>query len=453
MGGEVVGDIAVKGKGGRLLYDSAAGTPLSISMPLTHRRHRGEALIPWLRNLLPDRDTVLMQWRRTFGVQSLSPIELLRHVGEEVAGAAQFVRQDRLTAATTWQPARPVSDTEIGDMLRRSVAAIPESASDSDTGRFSLAGMQAKIALQRLDDGRWALPEGTNPTTHILKPAIANLQDQHVNEYLTMTAARLAGLAVAATEVAVIDGVAVVIVERYDRFRAAGRWARAHQEDLLQVLGQHPEHKYENQGGPDVRTVAHAIRQATGVQCDVQAFVSALVFHWLTISTDAHAKNYSLLLSGDAARLAPLYDLNSYLYYGAGVPTDMSMRIGTEFRADRVAWSDWVSLARDVQVDQDWLADEIRRQATVLPDAFSDAARNLDGTDVVTSDLPQRLVGYLDQWTQAALRQTKLSAASTKTRGVTRNGDASGIGRAPRAIPASGQFTKRVHGESDLTLP
>lgn len=413
MDGEVVGDIAVKGKGGRLLYDRSALTPLSVSMPLNQARHRDAVLIPWLRNLLPDRETVLMQWRRTFGVRTMNPIELLNHVGEEVAGGAQFVRPERLSAATTWRPASTLSDGDIGDMLRRSVAAIPEADPTSDTGRFSLAGMQAKIALQRLDDGRWALPEGVNPTTHILKPAIANLQDQHVNEYLTMTAARLANLAVASTEVAIIDRVPVVVVERYDRFRASEHWRRAHQEDILQALGLPPERKYENQGGPNARAVTDAIRGATGGDDDVRAFVSAMVFHWLTVSTDAHAKNYSLLLSRNAVRLAPLYDLNSYLYYGDGAPRELSMRIGTEFRADKVAWSDWSTLARDAKIDEDWVAAEIRRQASVLPDAFADAARHLEGSAAVTSDLPQRLAGYVDRWTRSALGQTKLGTAKS----------------------------------------
>ena len=409
MGGEVVGDIAVKGKGGRLLYDSSARTPLSISMPLKPARHRDDVLISWLRNLLPDRETVLMQWRRTFGVRTANPIELLHHVGEDVAGAAQFIRPDRLREAMVWHPARALSDNQIGDMLRRSQAAIPEIDPSTSTGKFSLAGMQPKIALQRLDEGRWALPDGINPTTHILKPAIASLQDQHVNEYLTMTAARLANLTVATTEVTVIDGIPVVVVERYDRYRSGEKWQRAHQEDLLQASGLPPERKYENQGGPNARAIAQLISSATGNDGDVRAFISGLVFNWLTIGTDAHAKNYALLLNRDAARLAPLYDLNSYLFYGDGAPRELSMSVGSEFQADKVRWSDWSSLARDADVDTEWVADEIRRQAQVLPDAFSDAATRIKALPIAPTDLPGRLAGHVERWTRTALNQTKLN--------------------------------------------
>lgn len=397
MDGHVIGNVIPRGDGGRLLYSDKAQVPLSCSMPLSRPRHRADVLLPWLRNLLPDNGSVLMQWRQAFGVRTSNPIDLLAHVGEEVAGGAQFVRDDRLDAAMTWKPARPVTETEVGDMLRRALAAVPEADLATATGRFSLAGMQPKIALQRLDDGAWALPEGINPTTHILKPAMPGLADQHINECLTMTAAARAGLDVAPAEVAVIDGIPVIIVERFDRVRTGDRWTRAHQEDLLQALGLPPELKYQNQGGPGARTIATLLREVTGGGESVWAFVSSLVFHWLTVSTDAHAKNYSLLLGANGRRLAPLYDLNSYLYYGAGAAREMSIRIGAEYRSDQIGRSDWASLARDCGVDDEALMAEIRRQAGILPDAFSDAARGLP-----RSTLTDRLTDEVAAWTAVA---------------------------------------------------
>lgn len=44
-------------------------------------------------------------------------------------------------------------------------------------------------------------------------------------------------------------------------------------------------------------------------------FVDALAFTWIIAGTDAHAKNYSLLLAGPQVRLAPLYDVASALPY------------------------------------------------------------------------------------------------------------------------------------------
>jgi len=39
-------------------------------------------------------------------------------------------------------------------------------------------------------------------------------------------------------------------------------------------------------------------------QAAVWAFVDALAWNWLIVGTDAHAKNYSLLLVGSQVRLA-----------------------------------------------------------------------------------------------------------------------------------------------------
>ena len=45
----------------------------------------------------------------------------------------------------------------------------------------------------------------------------------------------------------------------------------------------------------------------------VRRFADALIWNWLIGGTDAHAKNYSVLLAGDQVRLAPLYDIASAL--------------------------------------------------------------------------------------------------------------------------------------------
>lgn len=57
------------------------------------------------------------------------------------------------------------------------------------------------------------------------------------------------------------------------------------------------------------------------------------------MGTDGDAKNYSFLLSDSQAQLAPLYDLNPFLFYGAGSARSLSMKIGAEYRSDRILWS------------------------------------------------------------------------------------------------------------------
>jgi len=72
------------------------------------------------------------------------------------------------------------------------------------------------------------------------------------------------------------------VVERYDRVRSDGRWARIHQEDMCQALGLHPTRKYESDGGPGARTIVELLReQSSNPEEDVQSFVDANIFNWL----------------------------------------------------------------------------------------------------------------------------------------------------------------------------
>jgi serine/threonine-protein kinase HipA len=48
---------------------------------------------------------------------------------------------------------------------------------------------------------------------------------------------------------------------------------------------------------------------STDRETDLNTFIDALGFNWLIAGTDAHAKNYSLLLAGHRIRLAALYDV------------------------------------------------------------------------------------------------------------------------------------------------
>jgi serine/threonine-protein kinase HipA len=92
---------------------------------------------------------------------------------------------------------------------------------------------------------------------------------------------------------------------RYDRRLERRRWRRIHQEDLCQAFGLPPSRKYESEGGPGVRQIAELIRnQSIDPQRDVESFAEALAFNWLIAGTDAHAKNYSLLLGPKGSRPA-----------------------------------------------------------------------------------------------------------------------------------------------------
>lgn len=66
---------------------------------------------------------------------------------------------------------------------------------------------------------------------------------------------------------------------------------------MCQALGLHPTSKYESDGGPGIARIVELIRdQSNEPNEDVGAFMDAIAFNWLIAGTDAHAKNYSLLI-------------------------------------------------------------------------------------------------------------------------------------------------------------
>ncbi len=375
MDGRPIGDLEGTGPRLRLRYDpdatdDPAFVPLSVSMPATKTRWRGAPIRDWSEGLLPDREGVVRRWRAQFGVTDLNPESLLEHVGEDVAGAAQFVRPDRLDTVLHRQGAvEALTDDDLADIVRRAHDDVLPYDQAGTTGRFSLAGAQVKIALQRTDAG-WALPFGAEPSTHIFKPAISGLTEQDVAEVLTMRTASLLGLPTAHAFVIELGGERMVGVERYDRIQVDGRWHRVHQEDLCQASGTHPMHKYESQGGPGVARCGDVIREHCG-QRDVERFAQAVVYSYLVRGSDAHARNYSLLVTPGDVRLAPLYDLNMTFPFGDRWAHRTAMRIGGEDRLDRIEARHWLRFSDELHLDPGWTLDQVRAMARHLPDALA----------------------------------------------------------------------------------
>lgn len=370
-------------------------TPLSLSMPVQVQRHTDDSVTPWLWGLLPDNDRVLRRWAERFQVSAGSPFGLLASpVGLDCAGAVRFVRESGLADAAQRDGAiRWLTDAQVAERLRELQRDTSAWLGADFTGRFSLAGAQAKTALV-YQDGRWGLPEGAEATSHILKPAITGFDDHDLNEHLCLRAASLLGLPVVRTELVRVAGQSAVAIQRYDRARRpGGTRIRVHQEDVCQALGLHPSMKYQAEGGPGPADVVALLRRVipAGAASDaVWRFADALLWNWVIAGTDAHAKNYSLLLQGGQVRLAPLYDIASALPYAHERDLKMAMKLGGDYRLHVQRAGTWTTLASDLGVEADRLRDRAARLAAGAPGAFAKAA---DEVADLGSDLPPRLVG------------------------------------------------------------
>jgi serine/threonine-protein kinase HipA len=120
----------------------------------------------------------------------------------------------------------------------------------------------------------------------------------------------------------------------------------------------------------------------------VWSFADALIWNWLIAGTDAHAKNYSLLLEGGQVRLAPFYDVASALPYSHERAVQMAMKLGNDYRLHVQRQSTWATMASDLGVDVDQLREHANRLATAAPSAFAKAAAEVED---LPSDLPVRL--------------------------------------------------------------
>jgi serine/threonine-protein kinase HipA len=162
--------------------------PLSVSMPLTQTTHPHSVLEPFVWNLMPDNADVLKRWGQRFQVSSRDPLSLLGHVGEDCAGAVQFVRPDRINLSHVRSRFRWLSLEDVESRLRTLRVDRASWRHGDDTGQFSLSGAQPKTALY-WDGLRWGIPEGRIPTTHILKPTLPDFDGHAENEHICLALA------------------------------------------------------------------------------------------------------------------------------------------------------------------------------------------------------------------------------------------------------------------------
>ena len=356
--------------------NAADAYPLSLSMPITLAEHPNAKIDPFLWGLLPDNEIILSNWARKFHVSARNAFSLIAYVGEDCAGAVQFVQPARLNAilGAAAPPVEWLDEKEIAKRLR----ALREDQSawraPRDTGQFSLAGAQPKTALL-FENKKWGVPSGRIPTTHILKPPSGEFEGHAENEHFCLELARALGLPVVDSRIMHFKDEIAIVIERYDRARVAASLHRVHQEDMCQAFAIPPTHKYQNEGGPGIRDIVGLLGENSSLpREDIATFLDSVVYNWLIAGTDAHAKNYALLIgAGGRIRLAPLYDVASVLPYpDINIEkAKVSMKIGGEYRLRNIQPRHWRKLAAELKLDPDKTLRRVSELAGQLADHVS----------------------------------------------------------------------------------
>jgi serine/threonine-protein kinase HipA len=367
----------------RLTYTDEAlqtfplGTPLlSLSLPLRKERYTQGAVLPFLDGLLPE-GAPRRAAAEDFNVPAAETYALIRELGRECAGAV--VIQPDIEPAPP-QPststAQRLSASEITELVRN-LRSAPLGV--AERVRISLAGVQDKLVLTRMPDGSWGSPVDGTPSTHILKPQLAEYPKIVENEAFCMRFATHLGVRAADVQTMTIGGHRLLVVERYDRVvHDDGSVERVHQEDMCQARGIPPVKKYQEDGGPSLRTIADVVQTAAEPQA-VETLLRMTTVNVLVGNGDAHGKNFSILHeTGGGLRLTPLYDVLSTLHYGQD---RLAMYIDDVRRTNRVTRERLLNEAKT------WGLSE-RRASAVIADLLERVPAALESAAEETPELP-----------------------------------------------------------------
>ncbi|MBU2851077.1 type II toxin-antitoxin system HipA family toxin [Acidithiobacillus ferrivorans] len=290
--------------------------PISLSMPLSDRPWSGMTVSSFFDGLLPDDSTVRDKIASREHAESAGTFDLLAAIGRDCVGALRFIPEEMDPGDSTKMIYRPVSDEEIAARLEALGTSPLGMNVEEDDFRISIAGVQEKTAFLNID-GKWNLPLGPTPTSHIFKPALmqgpnsADFSDTSWNEWLCLELCRALGLEAANAKVLLFGGKPVLMVERFDRRWQDGVLYRLPQEDTCQALGVSPTRKYQTDGGPGIEDILAFLNGAVAPREDRLRFMTAQVVFWLLAAIDGHAKNFSVFLTPGGYKLTPLYDVMS----------------------------------------------------------------------------------------------------------------------------------------------
>jgi serine/threonine-protein kinase HipA len=355
-----IGTIEIDKSGPGFAYDPnwiglRGAFPISITMPLNLERVAPEIFLPWAANLLPESDQ-LRTLGQLLGMARNDVIGLLSAIGGDTAGALSIGQPGRI-ASVQWRPMEKPEDLErIIDELPNKPFLVGEEGVS-----MSLAGVQTKLAVAIDEIGRVCIPMNGSPSTHILKPDASRLWGGVQNEAFCLTLARRLKISTPNITTGRAGKRTYLLVQRYDRANVGGRWRRLHQEDFCQALGKPPSAKYEtNQTGipgPTLKDMFEVTRQHMPPM-DILRLLDMIVFNILACNTDAHAKNYSIVIRGNGVSLAPIYDVMCGEVWES-VTKNLALKIAGKKRGDYLKGRHWQRFAQECGLNPRQVLDRV----------------------------------------------------------------------------------------------
>ncbi|MEG1253848.1 MAG: HipA domain-containing protein [Raoultibacter sp.] len=375
---ETVGTLQANSEEGAIFaYDAAyrskaQATGISSALPLRQEPFGPRETKAFFDGLIPE-GPMRRDLAARFRVGESDFVGILQHLNKECIGALMF--QGSESVAPSAPAYRPLSYSEL-----EGLALTPEASSANmiAEARLSLAGAQSKVGLYRAakSESGWLLPQGSAPSTHIVKAADQRFTDLAINEALCLELARRCKVRCA--DYMLLDlAYPVIAVARFDRIFPDKSTSiegypvpwRLHQEDFCQALGFPLYAKYEMADIRYVPFMERLLRQTSPhFYDDALRLARQIIFDYLIGNCDNHIKNYSLLYAPDwqSASLAPAYDLVSTCIYEQ-FSREMGISLGSTRALDAVTRDDVALFAGELGVPQkavlaiaDELAQDVR---------------------------------------------------------------------------------------------
>jgi serine/threonine-protein kinase HipA len=273
---------------------------------------------------------------------------------------------------------------------------------------LSLTGASGKVGLYYDEkEGRWYLPCGLAPSTHIVKQSHIRLDGIVTNEQLSMLTAHKCGIDIPESFIINVgqgtDSQVLFATKRYDRIidetsQLIGnlkRPFRVHQEDFAQAMGVAAFEKYETDGQNYAEKMFEIIRNYARRPLEDQLRLwDRIVFNFVLGNTDAHIKNYSLLYDPhmEGISLAPAYDMISTVIYESATK-DMSFNIGGIRNLDSIDEDSFKSLAAKVGIGEKIAMSNYHKVLDRFENAVKESAEELKEMGFVNAgDIAERIL-------------------------------------------------------------
>ena len=352
---------------------------ISISLPTEKQEFSVNETRNFFEGLLPEGFTK-RSVAKNIKVDEDDYLSILSVLGKECIGAIRIVSEDEQIKSS-------YVEVTLDEMRSLAEEGATKSSKIVTEAHLSLTGATGKVGLY-YNNGKWYLPKGLNPSTHIVKQSHVRLDDIVINERLCMMTAEKLGIDVPENFIIdtgrKTDDRILYATKRYDREigekdkRKMPIPNRLHQEDFAQALGIEYADKYELESGNHIEKIFSLISRNFINPIDAQKDLwRRIVFNYLIGNTDGHIKNISLVYSKDLKNmsLAPAYDIVSTDVYDGY--TKMAFNIGGEKDITKIKRKSFEQAAKDAGIGINVAMGILDEMCSAFPKALRESAKEL----------------------------------------------------------------------------